>query len=175
MDFSIRDPDTGQIKTWVWVAGAIGAVAVVAVVFGKFGGQVNAGPASVDTSGQSSDQTDSLAALNDAIRQLIQSNNDTGGDNTPPDITPLPPTGNGTIPPVIPRPTATPMYRPTPAQALQLDAANLAKLNSVSPPTSIPTQPKNPVVPKRATGITGTSNIPKSVGSVPKVNPTNPN
>lgn len=72
MDFSFRDPETGQISTWVWIgAGLFGVIALV--MFAGRGG----GPAtSTDTSGISSDATSGLSEINNALLQVLQGQSD---------------------------------------------------------------------------------------------------
>lgn len=80
----IRDPNTGQIKTWVWAAGALGFV-VVLFVFTKVAGSGQSTSAgTIPASGQSSDITDMLSALMDAIKKIDAS-------NPPPTSNPPPP------------------------------------------------------------------------------------
>lgn len=212
MDFSIRDPDTGQIKSWVWIVGGIGVVGVIAVFVGQMGTTTSSGgstaPDPTTSGGQSSDATDSLTTLNDLIKQLLNQEPTT----TDPKVKPAKPTtaaGSGhiwswnpttwtwfkkAIP--IPKQNAGPGYHwgwsavkdkwvkvktkatehntPKPKQS-----AGSGYHWAWSDPKSKWVKVKNKLktsssaVMAKPLGITGTSNVPTSVGTVPLKNPTN--
>lgn len=84
----LRDPNTGQIKTWV--IAAVGVVGVLAFfIISKVGGgqSVSSQPTAV-TGGQNSDYSSALQQLEDSIQQLAAQN----PTNTPP---PSPPSVPG--------------------------------------------------------------------------------
>ena len=82
-----RDPQTGQIKTWVWIAGAGGLL----LLFFIISRMQSATSAQTVSPGQSSDITDQLSQMQDAINGLL---NQQGGGLNPPPTTNPPPTGN---------------------------------------------------------------------------------
>ena len=87
----IRDPNTGQIKTWVWAAAALGFVAVLFIFTKVAGSGQTTSAGTIPAGGQSSDITDMLADLMDAIKKLDDSNAPPIS-NPPP---PPPPPGGG--------------------------------------------------------------------------------
>lgn len=87
----IRDPNTGQIKTWVWGVAALGFVIFLFVISKMVsGGQTTAG-GTIPASGQSSDISDLLRELNESLA----------------DMNPDPTQPTGPAPPVPPTPNPT--------------------------------------------------------------------
>ncbi len=84
-----RDPATGQIKTWVWAAGALGFVLVLFLFTKVAGSGQSTSAGTIPAGGQSSDITDMLAQLMDAIKKMDASN---PPPTTPPPVTPPPST-----------------------------------------------------------------------------------
>ena len=64
-----RDPNTGQIKTWVWIVGAIGAVLAV-FLFTRLSTSTDSSTAGMPV--DSSTIEDALSQMEDAIQQLEQ-------------------------------------------------------------------------------------------------------
>lgn len=62
----IRDPATGQIKSWVWIGGA----GIVGLLFLLGSRGSNTGPSPVESAGQSSGITPQLNELTDLVKQL---------------------------------------------------------------------------------------------------------
>lgn len=177
MDFSIRDPDTGEIKTWVWIVGAVGFVAVIAVFVGR-GSQLTSSNPDI-SSGQSSEDTANLAQLNELLKKLIEQNSGdgsgsgSGGDNSNNNTTPTAPSPTTTVP----NPVGPPNGPGTPTSLKP-------RPGTTSGPTplgggNVPAAPKPaPLPPLKALKIPpttkGTSYVSGTVGTQPKVNPTNP-
>lgn len=93
MALEIRDPATGQIKGWVWIALGIVGVAIFFLI-SRLGGSADSGsaaPAPNVTGGQSSDITDYL-------NQLEQNLQDIAGNSNVPVTTGSPPAPNPTNP-----------------------------------------------------------------------------
>jgi DNA repair exonuclease SbcCD ATPase subunit len=93
MALEIKDPATGQIKTWVWIAMGVVGVAIFFLI-SRAGGSANnatAAPAPNVAGGQSSDITDYL-------NQLESSLQDIAGNSNVPVTTTQPPAPNPTNP-----------------------------------------------------------------------------
>jgi LysM repeat protein len=93
----IRDPNTGQIKTWVWAVVALVTVVLVFVVTKVMGGGQSTTTASQTAAGQSSDITAQIAAMEAELQQLLQNQSGTGTPPPPPPPPPGPKTKNYTI------------------------------------------------------------------------------
>lgn len=93
MNLEWRDPNTGQIKIWVWAVG--GGVALVGIMLlMRTSSSTSAG---VVSGGQSSDISDQLSQLQDALTQLSDQSEPTPNPNPDPNPDPIPvPTPNDT-------------------------------------------------------------------------------
>lgn len=107
---SIKDPNTGKIKTPILIS-IIGAVGLVVFLFmskGSVGG--------VTATGQSSPLTPDLTGLQDALKGLASNNSSGGGGGTTSSPTLDPPPGFGSVSPIsYTDPTPSPITTPAPS------------------------------------------------------------
>ncbi len=80
MDFSLRNPETGQINTWVWiVAAGFGVIVLIMFAGGRGSSSSSGGSSGVsDAGGISSEYTDDLTAIQGALLELLQNQEDLG-------------------------------------------------------------------------------------------------
>jgi LysM repeat protein len=82
----LRDPNTGQIKTWVWGIAGVGFIVIIFVVMKAIGGQSTTGSTQV-AAGQSSDITDAMSTMEQELQALLEQQSNA----TPPPSTNPPP------------------------------------------------------------------------------------
>lgn len=80
-----RDPNTGQIKTWVWGVAALGFVGFLFIITKVVGGGQTTAGGTLPVAGQSSDITDLLSQLTEALADMQDPTNPT----TPPVVPPV--------------------------------------------------------------------------------------
>lgn len=123
MNLEWRDPNTGQIKIWVWVVAGVAALVGIMLLM-RTSPTTSAG---VVSEGQSSDITDQLAQFQDALDQLAEQSQPTPNPNPAPTPTPNP----------IPTPSTTKSYTVKSGDTWNSIAANfgisLQKLYELNP------------------------------------------
>lgn len=146
MALELRDPYTGQIKSWVWVGGAVvvGGGAFL-LLRGSSGSSSTGSPIGTTSGGQSSDITGQLQTLQDQLNTLASQQ----GTGNVPSSTGQPPITNPTDPGEL---------------ALLTDIKNLLTQQQGGAPIRNPTPTPTPT-PKPTTTTTGKTPIYYTVKS----------